>query len=246
MKKETLIGISIAFVMPAILTVLFTMIPFNELKQTKDQLVHMTEIAQSYEKEIEQLRREIAQRDAKIAQLTEKVNTREITDYWTKQLLVRLVDSIKEAYYIRNEILYYNPNLDRVDASYQALWYYTVALEEDLHPYLITAVAVSESNLRHFTNGKLTQSHAGAKGAMQLTSIIERLYNVDASVFEENIKGGASFLKDLESMYDNNLELMLAHYNAGSRVYKALKEFPETINFVKNTIHIYKTMLEKY
>ena len=242
MKKETLIGISIAFVLLAILTVFFAI----ELRQTKNQLAHMTEIAQFYEKKVEQLYQEVAQKDAKIEQLIEKVNEREITDYWTKQLLVRLVDSIKEAYYIRNEILYYNPNLDRVDASYQALWYYTVALEEDLHPYLITAVAVSESNLRHFTNGKLTQSHAGAKGAMQLTSIIERLYNVDASVFEENIKGGASFLKDLESMYDNNLELMLAHYNAGSRVYKALKEFPETINFVKNTIHIYKTMLEKY
>ena len=242
MKKETLIGISIAFVLLTILTVFFAI----ELRQTKNQLVHMTEIAQFYEKKVEQLYQEVAQKDAKIEQLIEKVNEREITDYWTKQLLVRLVDSIKEAYYIRNEILYYNPNLDRVDASYQALWYYTVALEEDLHPYLITAVAVSESNLRHFTNGKLTQSHAGAKGAMQLTSIIERLYNVDASVFEENIKGGASFLKDLESMYDNNLELMLAHYNAGSRVYKALKEFPETINFVKNTIHIYKTMLEKY
>ena len=242
MKKETLIGISIAFVLLTILTVFFAI----ELRQTKNQLVHMTEIAQFYEKKVEQLYQEVAQKDAKIEQLIEKVNTREITDYWTKQLLVRLVDSIKEAYYIRNEILYYNPNLDRVDASYQALWYYTVALEEDLHPYLITAVAVSESNLRHFTNGKLTQSHAGAKGAMQLTSIIERLYNVDASVFEENIKGGASFLKDLESMYDNNLELMLAHYNAGSSVYKALKEFPETINFVKNTIHIYKTMLEKY
>lgn len=242
MKKETLIGISITFALLVILTVFFAI----ELIQTKNQLAHMAEIAQFYEKKVEQLHQEVAQKDAKIAQLTEKVNKREITDYWTKQLLVRLVDSIKEAYYIRNEILYYNPNFDRVDASYQALWYYTVALEEDLHPYLITAVAVSESNLRHFTNGKLTQSHAGAKGAMQLTSIIERLYNVDASVFEENIKGGASFLKDLESMYDNNLELMLAHYNAGSRVYKALKEFPETINFVKNTIHIYKTMLEKY
>ncbi len=242
MKKETLIGISIAFASLVILTVFFAI----ELRQTKNQLVHMTEIAQFYEKKVEQLHQEVAQKDAKIAQLTEKVNKREITDYWIKQLLVRLVDSIKEAYYIRNEILYYNPNLDRVDASYQALWYYTVALEEDLHPYLITAVAVSESNLRHFTNGKLTQSHAGAKGAMQLTSIIERFYNVDASVFEENIKGGASFLKDLESMYDNNLELMLAHYNAGSRVYKALKEFPETINFVKNTTYIYKTMLEKY
>lgn len=242
MKKETLIGISITFALLVILTVFFAI----ELIQTKNQLAHMAEIAQFYEKKVEQLHQEVAQKDAKIAQLTEKVNKREITDYWTKQLLVRLVDSIKEAYYIRNEILYYNPNFDRVDASYQALWYYTVALEEDLHPYLITAVAVSESNLRHFTNGKLTQSHAGAKGAMQLTSIIERLYNVDASVFEENIKGGASFLKDLESMYDSNLELMLAHYNAGSRVYKALKEFPETINFVKNTIHIYKTMLEKY
>lgn len=242
MKKETLIRISIVFALLVILTVFFAI----ELIQTKNQLAHMAEIAQFYEKKVEQLHQEVAQKDAKIAQLTEKVNKREITDYWTKQLLVRLVDSIKEAYYIRNEILYYNPNFDRVDASYQALWYYTVALEEDLHPYLITAVAVSESNLRHFTNGKLTQSHAGAKGAMQLTSIIERIYNVDASVFEENIKGGAAFLKDLESMYDNNLELMLAHYNAGSRVYKALKEFPETINFVKNTIHIYKTMLEKY
>jgi len=59
-------------------------------------------------------------------------------------------------------------------------------------------------------------SPSGATGLMQLMPATARRYGLrDARDPAANIRAGASYLRDLLAMFDNNLELALAAYNAG-------------------------------
>lgn len=202
-------------------------------------------------KEIEllqfQLTEKLAEKDEVIDSLQVKLNSRNWTDHYTKELLIKLVDNNRQAYYVRNEIMYYNKDMSREEASYQALWIYAWSIENNVHPYLTTAVFVQESKLRHVNeNGNITTSHKGARGIGQLMPVIERIYNIDAAIFEENVKGTTLFLKDLHNMYSGDLEGMLGHYNGGSRPYEKIKDYEETRNFVETVSYIYECMFKKY
>lgn len=96
---------------------------------------------------------------------------------------------------------------------------------------LLKAVAKAESNF----NPEAT-SHCGAMGIMQLMpSTAQSLGVTDAYDPYQNIMGGAKLLSQLDKLYDGNIKLMLAGYNAGPgnvEKYDGVPPFEETQNYV--------------
>ncbi len=87
-------------------------------------------------------------------------------------------------------------------------------------------------------------SRAGAVGLMQLMPGTARRYGVkNRRNPYQNISGGSQYLRDLLVMYDNNLKLVLAAYNAGEGAVKkynnTIPPYKETQNYVKKVITYY-------
>ena len=82
------------------------------------------------------------------------------------------------------------------------------------------------------------RSRRGASGLMQLMPQTAREFGA-ADVFDpaQNINGGARYLKYLLEKYDNQLDLVLAAYNAGEQALlkygKKVPPFRETLHYVK-------------
>ena len=88
-------------------------------------------------------------------------------------------------------------------------------------------------------------SRAGAVGLMQLMPGTAKRYGVSNRRNPyENISGGTQYLRDLLVLYDNNLKLVLAAYNAGEGAVKkynnTIPPYKETQNYVKKVIAYYK------
>lgn len=79
-----------------------------------------------------------------------------------------------------------------------------------LSPQLLEAVAFVESRFREDA-----VSPKGALGMMQLMPATASDLGVDPSDPAQNARGGATYLRQMLAMFDNNLELALAAYNAG-------------------------------
>jgi soluble lytic murein transglycosylase-like protein len=80
-----------------------------------------------------------------------------------------------------------------------------------LLPELLHAVIRTESAYNHDA-----VSPAGAEGLMQLMPGTAARYGVKDSFNPvENVRGGAAYLRDLLDMFDQDLRLALAGYNAG-------------------------------
>jgi soluble lytic murein transglycosylase-like protein len=80
---------------------------------------------------------------------------------------------------------------------------------------------------------------------MQLMPETARRYGVgDSYNPEQNISGGARYLRDLLAMFDNDLKLALAAYNAGENAVKRygnrIPPFPETRNYVDKVLTFYR------
>ncbi len=87
-------------------------------------------------------------------------------------------------------------------------------------------------------------SRAGAVGLMQLMPGTAKRYGVkNRRNPYENISGGTQYLRDLLVLYDNNLRLVLAAYNAGEGAVKkynnTVPPYKETQNYVKKVIEFY-------
>lgn len=107
-----------------------------------------------------------------------------------------------------------------------------VAQKYDLPAKLIHSIIKAESNYNPYA-----VSSKGAAGLMQLMPATAEQYGVkDRFDPIENIEGGTKYLKDLIKIYDQNLELILAAYNAGQEAikkYKGIPPYPETINYIE-------------
>ncbi|OYX48808.1 MAG: hypothetical protein B7Y90_09170 [Alphaproteobacteria bacterium 32-64-14] len=79
-----------------------------------------------------------------------------------------------------------------------------------LSPRLLEAVAFVESRFREDA-----VSPKGALGMMQLMPTTASDLGVDPSDPAQNAQGGATYLRQMLAMFDDNLELALAAYNAG-------------------------------
>jgi soluble lytic murein transglycosylase-like protein len=105
---------------------------------------------------------------------------------------------------------------------------------------LIHAVISIESG-----NDPAARSSAGAVGLMQLMPETAKRYNVKNRLDpEQNIRGGASYLRDLLVMFNNNLQLVLAAYNAGEQAVvkygNRIPPFRETAAYVPKVLAYYK------
>jgi len=106
---------------------------------------------------------------------------------------------------------------------------------------LISAVIMQESGVDpHAVSSK------GAKGLMQLMpETAEDLKVVDVKNPRENIFGGTKYLRKLIDLYDGNISLALAGYNAGPGAvekYNGIPPYSETQNYVKRVQKLYEKL----
>lgn len=106
----------------------------------------------------------------------------------------------------------------------------------ELEEALVKAVIKVESNYR-----AQTVSKKGAQGLMQLIPETARDLNVrNAFDPSENIRGGSQYLRKMLDMFDGDLELALAAYNAGPTTvkrYGGIPPYDETQKYVKRVKH---------
>lgn len=116
----------------------------------------------------------------------------------------------------------------------------TVARTYSLESALIHAVVSAESGYN-----ATAVSRKGAAGLMQLMPETAQRYGV-ANRFDpvQNLHGGARYLRDLLRMFDGNLSLALAGYNAGEKnVVKhgyQIPPFQETKAYVPKVLNLYR------
>jgi soluble lytic murein transglycosylase-like protein len=120
-----------------------------------------------------------------------------------------------------------------------------VAKRYGLPPSLVHAVISAES--AYDTNAI---SQAGAVGLMQLMPETAKRYGVvNRRNPVDNVDGGTRYLRDLLAMFDNNLLLALAAYNAGEGAVKQygnkIPPYNETRNYVNKVINFYKQYKEE-
>ena len=115
-----------------------------------------------------------------------------------------------------------------------------VAREQQVDPALIHAVVAVESGF----NPKAI-SPKGATGLMQLMPDTAKRYGV-SNIHDpmENLRGGARYLRDLLGMFNNNLRLAIAAYNAGEgavmRAGNAIPNYRETRAYVPRVLQQYE------
>ena len=105
---------------------------------------------------------------------------------------------------------------------------------------LIKAIIRAESGFN-----PLAVSRKGAKGLMQLIPETASRVNV-SNIFSprENIEGGVRYFKYLLSLFNDDLRLSLAAYNAGENVVAALRSIPpyrETVDYVRKVLSFYQS-----
>ena len=102
----------------------------------------------------------------------------------------------------------------------------TAGAASDLSPRLLEAIAYVESRFDH-----RAISPKGAVGMMQLMPATAKQLGVDATNPAENVRGGADYLRRMLAMFDNNVEMAVAAYNAGPSAvirYGGVPPYPET------------------
>jgi soluble lytic murein transglycosylase-like protein len=114
------------------------------------------------------------------------------------------------------------------------------AIANNVESALIRAVITVESGYN-----PSAVSRAGAVGLMQLMPETAKRYNVtNRHDPEQNIHAGAQYLSDLLRMFDNNLQLAIAAYNAGEQAVmkygNRIPPYRETLAYVPKVMSFYK------
>ena len=115
----------------------------------------------------------------------------------------------------------------------------TAADRYRLDPELIRAIIKVESSFKPFA-----VSEKGAMGLMQLMpATAEEMQVAEPFEARDNIMGGSRYLRKMLNLFDGDLRLGLAAYNAGpNRVLKngRIPKIPETEQYVKKVLREYE------
>jgi soluble lytic murein transglycosylase-like protein len=114
------------------------------------------------------------------------------------------------------------------------------AKRASLQPELIHAIVRAES-----AYDPNALSKKGARGLMQLMPGTADRYGVrDSWNPAQNLQGGARYLRDLLDMFDQNLKLAVAAYNAGENAVRKygnkIPPYPETQHYVRKVVAFYQ------
>jgi soluble lytic murein transglycosylase-like protein len=105
---------------------------------------------------------------------------------------------------------------------------------------LIKAMIRAESGFNPYA-----VSRKGAKGLMQLMPATAlRMNVVDVYNPKQNIDGGVRYIKYLLSLFNNDLRLSLAAYNAGENLVSELRTIPpyrETVDYIRRVQSYYQS-----
>jgi soluble lytic murein transglycosylase-like protein len=105
---------------------------------------------------------------------------------------------------------------------------------------LVKAVIKAESNF-----DPRAVSRAGARGLMQLMPETANLLRVNDSFHpDQNIDGGVRYLRYLLDVFNDNLSLALAAYNAGEKAvfrYRGIPPYQETQTYVQRVLKYFQS-----
>jgi len=132
------------------------------------------------------------------------------------------------------------PSLSSVDSKNFDTFIIEFARKYEVDFALIKAMIRAESGFDPYAI-----SRKGAKGLMQLMPETALRMNV-ANVFspKDNIEGGVKYFKYLLSLFNNDLRLSLAAYNAGENIVSQLGTIPpyrETVDYVRRVLNYYRS-----
>ena len=133
--------------------------------------------------------------------------------------------------------------INRRAAAYEHI-ILAAAAANKIEPELLRAVISVESAFN-----PRAVSRTGARGLMQLMPQTARRYGVrDSFDPSQNIHGGARYLRFLVDRFENNLELVVAAYNAGEnaveRYGRSIPPYRETRQYVPRVMNLYHAFNE--
>ena len=136
------------------------------------------------------------------------------------------------------------PDLQPASGSYEP-YIREAAMLYQVDPRLVKAIIKAESNFDY-----LAVSRKGAQGLMQLMPQTAREMNVlDPFNPQDNINGGTKYFRKMLELFDGNLKLALAAYNAGPtrviRLGNRVPRFPETLRYIKRVMSHYNSFKEQ-
>lgn len=134
----------------------------------------------------------------------------------------------------------YNPSAFKKNQKRFAPLIAEAAREYMLPDSLVHAVVTAES-----AYDPNALSSAGALGLMQLMPATARRFGVeDRKNPRANVYAGTRYLKQLLGMFDNDVQLAVAAYNAGENAVikygNKIPPYPETQNYVRKVIKYYQ------
>lgn len=128
-------------------------------------------------------------------------------------------------------------NMPLADAKLSTL-IESAARKYKVDPKLVAAVAEVESNGR-----QEAVSSVGAIGVMQLMPDTAASLGVDPYDKQQNIEGGAKYLRQMLDTFGGDLKKAVAAYNAGPgavKAYGGIPPYKETQNYVSKVLDIYR------
>jgi len=117
-------------------------------------------------------------------------------------------------------------------------------IEQAANRYQVDAKLVHAVIQTESAYNSSAQSPKGAVGLMQLMPDTARRFGVsDRNDPDQNVDGGTRYLKHLINLFNPNLDLAVAAYNAGEnaviRYNNSIPPYPETQNYVKQVLALY-------
>jgi soluble lytic murein transglycosylase-like protein len=118
------------------------------------------------------------------------------------------------------------------------------AREHKVDPALVYAVMRAESNYN-----PNAVSHKGAVGLMQIMPDTGRRFGIqekDLRVPDKNIRTGVRYLSELITMFEGDLRLAVAAYNAGENAVirhgRRIPPYAETLAYVPRVLRVYEEL----